>query len=134
MPSNESIVRQLYADAEGPAPDFDRFVAAFAADGYMLDVPHDTKLQGAAIGASLASLLAAFPDLHRRLLQVDVTQDAVIVELRIQGTHLGPLGDLAPTGKKIDARCCDVFRLQDGKVTAFHCYNMPTIMQQQLAS
>ena len=134
MRTNEDIVRGLYAVAEGTSLQLDKFVAAFAEDGYMLDVPTATRLQGQAMATSLAGLTAAFPDIHRELLEVYVAGDTVVVELRIQGTHLGPLDELAPTGKKIDVPCCDVFRLKDGKVVAFHCYNMPNIMQQQLAT
>ena len=132
MHNNEDIVRGLYAAAEGNSLHLDQFVAAFATDGYMLDVPTQNRLQGQAMATSLAGLTAAFPDIHRELLHVDIAGDTVIVELKIQGTHLGPLGDLAPTGKRIDVPCCDVFRLQNGKVISFHCYNMPNIMQQQL--
>ena len=42
------------------------------------------------------------------------------------GTHLGPLhlpaGTLRPTGKRMDAPCCDVFELVDGKIKRFDCY------------
>ncbi|WP_341485878.1 hypothetical protein [Thioclava sp. GXIMD4215] len=59
-----------------------------------------------------------------------------MVELAIRGTHRGalmtPTGPLAATGKVIDVPCCDVFRMKDGKVAAFHCYNAFSIMQQQL--
>lgn len=133
MRTNEEIIRQLYVVAEGNSLHLDQFVAAFAEDGYMLDVPAQNRLQGQAMATSLAGLTSAFPDIHRELLAVYVTGDTVIVELRIQGTHLAPLGELPATGKKIDVPCCDVFRLKDGKVVAFHCYNMPNIMQKQLA-
>jgi hypothetical protein len=33
----------------------------------------------------------AFPDMHRELYQVYVSGDMVIVQLALQGTHLGPL-------------------------------------------
>jgi ketosteroid isomerase-like protein len=39
---------------------------------------------------------------------------------------------LAPTGRTIDVPCCDVFHLENGKVTSFHCYNAASVMQQQL--
>jgi predicted ester cyclase len=132
MRTNEEIVRELYSDAEGKSLNLDKFVAAFARDGYMLDVPSENKMQGQAIAASLAGFTAAFPDIHRELEHVYVVGDTVIVELRIQGTHDGALGDLPPTGRKIDVPCCDVFRLQDGKVVAFNCYNMANMLQKQL--
>jgi ketosteroid isomerase-like protein len=62
--------------------------------------------------------------------------DVVVVELAIRGTQDGPLltpeGTVSASGKTIDVPCCDVFRLKDGKVTSFHCYNAASIMMQQL--
>jgi hypothetical protein len=49
----------------------------------------------------------------------------VVVQLALRGTHLGPLhlpdGTLPPTGKRMDAPCCDVFELLDGKIKRFDC-------------
>lgn len=134
MATNEDIVRRLYEVAEGASLDLDVFVASFAADGYMLDVPAEKKLQGQAMAVALTELTAAFPDIHRELLDVYVTDDTIIVELLIQGTHQGALGGMAPTGKKINVPCCDVFRLKDGKVQAFHCYNMASTLLKQIGA
>jgi len=50
--------------------------------------------------------------------------------------HLGDLhlpdGTLKPTGKRMDAPCCDMFHLKDGKVTSSHCYNAASVVLQQL--
>ena len=47
-------------------------------------------------------------------------------DLALHGTHLGPLdlpiGTVRPTGKRMDAPCCDVFELVDGKIKRFDCY------------
>jgi ketosteroid isomerase-like protein len=60
----------------------------------------------------------------------------VVVELTLNGTQSGPLampaGTLPPTGKEMDAPCCDLFHLKDGKVTSFHCYTAATIIFGQL--
>jgi ketosteroid isomerase-like protein len=136
MPSNEEIIRELYAAGEGQGMDPKKFVSMFSEEGYMLDIPSSTKFRGQAIGDSIAALARAFPDVHRELLDFYVTENVVVVELAIRGTHKGELalasGTLAPTGKTIDAPCCDVFKLEGGKVIAFNCYNMPSVMLQQL--
>jgi ketosteroid isomerase-like protein len=136
MPSNEEIIRELYAAGEGQGMDTKKFVSMFSEEGYMLDIPSGTKFRGQAIGDSIAGLARAFPDVHRELLDFYVTENVVVVELAIRGTHKGELalasGTLAPTGKTIDAPCCDVFKLEGGKVIAFNCYNMPSVMLQQL--
>ena len=51
-------------------------------------------------------------------------------------THLGPLalptGTIQPTGKRMDAPCCDVFRLVNGKIQSFDCYPSGTVIFAQL--
>jgi ketosteroid isomerase-like protein len=133
---NEEIIRKLYAAGEGPEMDTEKFVSFFSEEGYMYDVPSGTKFRGKAIGDSIAALVSAFPDVHRELLSIYITGDVVVVELRIQGTHKGKLTlgskTVAPTGMAIDAPCVDIFHLESGKITSFNCYNMPSVMQQQL--
>ncbi len=133
---NEEIIRKLYASAEPPGMDTEKFVSFFSEEGYMYDVPSGTKFRGKAIGDSIAALASAFTDLHRELLSIHVAKNVVVVEIRIQGTHTGKLAlgskTVAPTGKAIDVPCVDVFRLESGKVTSFNCYNLPSVMQQQL--
>jgi predicted ester cyclase len=78
----------------------------------------------------------AFPDMHRELYHVYVSGNMVVVQLALQGTHLGPLwlpaGTLPPTGNRMDAPCCDVFELVDGKIKRFDCYPEGTIILTQL--
>jgi ketosteroid isomerase-like protein len=68
--------------------------------------------------------------MHRELYQIYVSGNVVVVQLALQGTHLGPLhmpaGTLPPTGKRMDAPCCDVFELADGKIKRFDCYPGPS--------
>lgn len=136
MRSNEEIIQELYVCGEGQGMDTKKFVSMFSQEGYMLDIPSGTKFRGQAIGDSIAALARAFPDVHREILSFDVAENVVVVELTIRGTHKGELalasGILAPTGKTIEAPCCDVFKLENGKITSFHCYNYPSVMAQQL--
>lgn len=140
MQTNEDIIRELYAVAEASSLDLDRFAALFAEDGYFLDMASGQKWTGAAVRQPLEGLASPFPDFHRELLKVVSTTDGVvIVELRLQGTHQGdfPLPDgglLRATGKRFDVPCCDVFVLENGKVKAFHCYNMRSVWLDQLGA
>ncbi len=135
-PGNEEIIRKLYAVGEGPGMDAKKFVSFFSKEGYMCDIPSGTKFRGKAIGDSITALARAFPDVHRKLLSIHVTEDVVAVELRIRGTHKGKLAlgskTIAPTGKAIDVPCVDIFRLKSGKIMSFNCYNLPSVMQRQL--
>ena len=133
---NEEIIRKLYAVGEGPGMDTEKFVSFFSEEGYMHDVSSGTQFRGEAICDSIAALARAFPDVHRELLSIYVTENVVVVELRIRGTHKGELAlgseTIAPTGTAIDVPCVDIFRLKSGKIISFNCYNLPSVMQQQL--
>ena len=79
---------------------------------------------------------AAFSDMHRELHDIYVSGDVVVVQLALQGTHDGalhlPFGMLPPTGKRMDAPCCDVFKLADGKLQRFDCYAEGSVILSQL--
>jgi hypothetical protein len=137
MPDHEKFIRQLYTYGEGGQMDVEKFVSMFSEEGYMLDMASGTKFRGKAIGDSIAALARAFPDLHRELLNIYVAENVVVAEIALRGTHKGELalvsGTLAPTGKTIvDVPMCDVFHLEGGKIISFDCYNLPSVMLQQL--
>ena len=46
--------------------------------------------------------LTAFPDLHMSVEQRVVEGNLISTRWNVTGTHDGPLGDIEPTGKKID--------------------------------
>ncbi|MDB6079465.1 MAG: ketosteroid isomerase [Akkermansiaceae bacterium] len=133
---NEEIIKQLYVAGEPPGLDPGKFVSFFSEEGYMWDLASGTKFRGKAIGDSIAALASAFSDVRREISSIYVTGDVVIVEHRIRGTHDGELAvgsrTVAPTGKAIDVPCADVFRLVNGKIVAFNCYSLSSVMQQQL--
>jgi len=134
MTDNERIIRHLYEVAE--VQDSAAFVKLFADDGYFYGVSAGAKYYGQDIGKTVDIYATAFPDMHRELGNFYVTDDTIIVELSLNGTHKGPLvipaGTIAPTNQRIQAPCCDVFKLKDGKVEFFHCYTAATILFAQL--
>lgn len=133
---NEKLIRELYRVAE--IQDSKAFVELFAEDGYFWDVSTGNKYYGENIGKTVDVYATAFPDMHRQLYELYTKDDenTVIVELSLNGTHKGslqlPSGTIAPTGKTIEVPCCDVFRIENGKVKSFHCYNAGTILLGQL--
>jgi hypothetical protein len=114
MTSNDEIIRNLYAVAEKEPK---KFRSLFTENGYWWDVPAGVKYHG------------ALDDLY-------VDGDVVVVQLSLNGTHQGDLpiglGTIPATGKEFHVPCVDVFRLEDGKVSAFDCYYAGTIMLAQL--
>ena len=133
---NEQTIRTLYSLADAKSKDTPRFVSMFVDGGYFYDVAAGKKYYGADIGYTVDDYAAAFPDMHRELYQLYVSGNIVVVQLALQGTHLGPLhlptGTLLPTGQRMDAPCCDVFELVDGKIKRFDCYPEATIILTQL--
>ena len=133
--ANEEIIRRAYQVAEDK--DIEGWVAAFTPDGTFTDESVGVTYRGPEELPKTVEVYAqAFPDMHRELYQMYVTGDIVVVQLALQGTHLGPLslpfGTLPPTGKRMDAPCCDVFELSDGKIKRFDCYPSGTIIFSQL--
>ena len=133
---NEQLIRRLYYLAEAASKDTPQFVSLFANGGYFYNVSDGKKYYGADIGLTVNDYAAAFPDMHRELDSFYFDDNVVIVELSLNGTHKGDLvtakGTIPATGKKIHAPCCDVFRIENGKIASFHCYLAVTIILAQL--
>ncbi len=131
---SEQIVRNAYQVAEDV--DIEGWLAAFTGEGTFTDESIGVTYRGRDRAIPVQNYARAFPDMHRELYQVYVTGDLVIVQLALQGTHNGPLsvGDatLEPTGNRMDAPCCDVFELVDGKIERFDCYPSGAVIFAQL--
>ena len=135
---NEQIIRRAYAVAE--RVDIKGWVDCFTPDGTFTDMTIGVTYQGPdgpmGLGKTVEAFAKAFPDMHRELYRFVTVGDVVIVELALQGTHKGPLptpmGVIPPTGKSMNAPCCDVFRLVNGKIQSFNCYPSGTVMFAQL--
>jgi ketosteroid isomerase-like protein len=133
--NNEELIRHAYQVAEvqdGPA-----FADCFTPDGTWNDMASTNVNKGhGEIAAGIADVAKTFPDIHRELHAVHVVGDIVFVELTLSATHLGPLntpaGVIAGTGKKAAWPCLDVFRMVEGKIEKFDCYNSATVLLAQL--
>ena len=132
--ANEIAIRRAYQVAEDK--DVDGWVNCFAEGGTFTDHSIGVTYSGRELGKTVEVYAAAFPDMHRELYRFFVTGDTVVVELALQGTHKGPLvlpaGTVQATGKRMNAPCCDVFQLKDGKIQSFNCYPSGTIILAQL--
>jgi ketosteroid isomerase-like protein len=133
--SDERIVRNAYQVAE--LKDIPAWVSCFTEDGTFTDESMGVTYRGPKeLGRVVEIYAKAFPDIHRELNHFHLANDVVIVELMLQGTHKGPLdlpmGIIPATGERMDAPCCDVFRLKNGKIQSFNCYNEGSITLSQL--
>jgi predicted ester cyclase len=61
--------------------------------------------------------LTAFPDLTTEIQDMFVSGDKLAVTLIWRGTHTGPYGGVAGTGKPVEVRDTAIWHFQDGKVT-----------------
>ena len=134
MASNEEFVRNAYAIAE--VKDIQGWIDCFVSDGVFVDNSVAVTYRGPDVSKPVEYYGAAFSDMHRELYDVYVVGDVVVVQLALQGTHDGalhlPFGMLPATGKRMDAPCCDVFTLADGKIERFDCYPEGSVILSQL--
>jgi ketosteroid isomerase-like protein len=133
--SNEDFVRRAYEIAE--RTDILAWIACFNPDGVFVDESVGITYRAPEeVATPVENYGRAFSDMHRELYDVYLSGDDVIVELALQGTHDGPLwlprGILPPTGQRMDAPCCDVFRLKKGRIQLFDCYPSGTVILSQL--
>ena len=136
--NSEQIIRRAYEVAE--KVDIKGWVDCFTSDGTFTDMSINVTFRGPngpnGLGYTVEKFARAFPDMHRELYRFFTVGDVVIVELALQGTHKGPLelpeGTIPPTGKRMNAPCCDVFRLVNGKIQSFDCYPSGTVIFAQL--
>ena len=136
MVDNKQIIRRAYKIAEDKA--IPGFVAAFTDDGTFTDESIQVVYRGPdELGKTVENYATAFPDMHREIYQMYASGDnIVVVQLALQGTHLGPLrlprGVIPATGKRMNAPCCDVFELSGDKIKRFDCYPSGSVVLTQL--
>ena len=79
----------------------------------------------------LLELLSAFPDFHAEERRVRHADDAVIAEARVTGTHNGPFGGIAPTGRKIDYPLVAIFEFEEDRLVCEKVhFDTATILRQ----
>jgi ketosteroid isomerase-like protein len=131
---NVAAVRNAYAVAE--RRDLEGWISLFTPDGVFTDNSVGASYRGRALADPVRNYGTAFSNMHRELYRIYADGNVVVVQLALQGTHDGPLqlpfGKLAATGKHMDAPCCDVFELEDGKIKRFDCYPEGSIIFAQL--
>jgi steroid delta-isomerase-like uncharacterized protein len=77
-------------------------------------------------------LMKAMPDLKIEIQHRHVTEDAIVLEVMIRGTHLGPWRGLPATGRRVDLPLCGVYtfdsddRLSGEKIY----YDRGTVLRQ----
>jgi ketosteroid isomerase-like protein len=131
---NVTAIRNAYAVAE--RKDLEGWINMFTPDGVFTDNSVGATYRGRALADPVRNYGTAFSNMHRELYRIFVDGNVVVVQLALQGIHDGPLqlpfGELRATGKQMDAPCCDVFELEDGKIKRFDCYPEGSVILAQL--
>jgi steroid delta-isomerase-like uncharacterized protein len=78
---------------------------------------------------------AALPDSKASFDNAVVSGNTVTLEITWRGTHTGPMqtprGEIAPTGRAIELRACQIVDVADGKATSIRQYfDLATLLQQ----
>jgi steroid delta-isomerase-like uncharacterized protein len=94
--------------------DLDAIMRTWGAAPWFDDVAWEEKSYGRdEIRAHYEELLTSFPDLGIEVLERRVTEDAVILEVIVSGTHLGQWRDLPPLGRRMASRVCAIYTFDD---------------------
>jgi steroid delta-isomerase-like uncharacterized protein len=59
---------------------------------------------------------AAFPDWHNRIDEILSAGDRVVTRMTWSGTHLGTLGEVEPSGARVEYAGAAFFRLAGGRI------------------
>lgn len=132
---NAEIARKLYQHWN--ARDFDRLAELMTADGEIVLVGSDTRFRGPDGAQEFSRMWAdGFPDGRVEIDRVIASGDRVCVEFTGRGTHTGTLrgpgGDTAATGRSVTLHLCDVYEIQNGKISSIHSYFDSASLMTQL--
>lgn len=128
----EQIVRDHFADEV--RQDFDAVLSTFPHPHYEL-IPNGNIFDGNdEVRRYYSQSRQAFPDQRSEIIQLRHTDDAVIVEFWLLGTHRGTLNGLPATGNAFRCRMIALFLFEGETLTCERIYfDSLTMMQQLLA-
>lgn len=115
----------------------DKSLALVSENCEVLDVPRGMKLYGRdGFKQFLLGWSTAFPDSTIETVNLFATDDQAITEFVGHGTNTGPLqspmGEITPTGRKMNMPFCQVFHMSSGKIDSIHTYYDAMSLMQQL--
>lgn len=113
--------------------DLDAVMATFGATPGYEDTPwHDHHIGRDGVRTYYKGLLQAVPDLHIDVQRRHVTDNHVMLETTITGTHTGPWRGLPATGRRLKFPLCAIYSFDDeGKLAGERIYyDRATVLQQ----
>jgi heme-degrading monooxygenase HmoA len=121
------------------ARDHDGWLAVADLERFRLEAPGGLQMSGRdAAEAIWTTWNEAFPDNRLGIVAIHADDRGGVHEGRFTGTHTGtlrgPAGEIAATGRTLDARFCGIYECDEGKVTSFHLYFDQADLLTQLAT
>ena len=113
--------------------DFDATIATFSHPRYELIATGAVHDGEAEVREYFRVSRAAFPDQRNELISLRHSDDAVIVELWLLGTHSGALGALGPTGRAFRTRMMAYFVFDERGIVCERVYFNPADILRQIA-
>jgi len=125
----EAAVRR-HMEAEN-VHDFDAVIDTFSHPRYELIATGAVHDGEAAVREYFRATRIAFPDQRNELIALHHLDDGVLAEFWLLGTHRGPLGGLAPTGREFRCRMAALFLFEGAKILCERVYfDSATILRQ----
>lgn len=113
------------------AKEFERCIGAFGHPRYEIVATGEVWDGHDGVNALLLQNITAFPDFKFEPGPLQHSDDAVIVEGRFKGTHLGNWRGLPATGRKIDFPLIIVFAFEGDRMVCERTYfDLGTILRQ----
>lgn len=129
--AREAVVRE-HMESEN-RHDFEATLATFRHPRYELVPTGDVYDGDAAVRRYFSETRTAFPDQRNQLRALYTTADGVIVEIILEGTHLGSYRGLPPTGRAFSCPLMALFLFEPG-TTKIACervyFDAGTILRQ----
>jgi steroid delta-isomerase-like uncharacterized protein len=112
--------------------EFDVTLATFEHPRYELIATGDVFDGPVEVSGYFDETRSAFPDQRNELIAMHHSDDAVIVEAMLFGTHLGSFRGLPPTGRQFELRFCAMFLFEgDDQLVCERVYfDSATILRQ----
>jgi predicted ester cyclase len=113
---NKAIVRRVYEIIS--TGDFDRaeeIVDASVPDNELRPGDPPARLIDT-FKETFSEARRGFPDLTIAVEDVMAEGDRVTARVTMRGTHQGEFQGIAPTGKRVEVRAIDMFRIKDSKI------------------
>jgi steroid delta-isomerase-like uncharacterized protein len=125
----EAIVREHMASEN--VHDFDTTIDTFEHPRYELIATGEVYDGEQAVRGYYAESRTAFPDQRNELVALHHSDDVVVVEFDLLGTHLGPLRALPPTGRSFRCRMTALFVFEGERLVGERVYfDQSTILRQ----